>query len=94
MADDVGIGSGDKAILVDLLSIEPRTLSKLPGVICAPFVITGLAETVKMSLVMFFLCWIITGQTSTPAPRPSRDPQTTSAAADLETILFAKRPDA
>ena len=28
------------------------------------------------------------------APRPSRDPPTTSAAADLETILFAKRPDA
>ena len=31
----------------------------------------------------------------TPAlPRPPRDPPTTSAAADLETILFAKRPDA
>ena len=28
------------------------------------------------------------------APRPSRDPPTTSAAADLETILFPKRPDA
>ena len=28
------------------------------------------------------------------APRPSRDPPTTSAAADLETILFTKRPDA
>ena len=31
----------------------------------------------------------------TPAlPRPPRDPPTTSAAADLETILFPKRPDA
>ena len=31
----------------------------------------------------------------TPAlPRQPRDPPTTSAAADLETILFAKRPDA
>ena len=28
------------------------------------------------------------------SPRPLRDPPTTSAAADLETILFAKRPDA
>ena len=28
------------------------------------------------------------------APRPPRDPPTTSAAADLETILFPKRPDA
>jgi len=28
------------------------------------------------------------------APRPSRDPPTTSAASDLEAILFAKRPDA
>ena len=27
-------------------------------------------------------------------PRPSRDPPTISAASDLETILFAKRPDA